>query len=252
MTLASEQTSLPHCHGRELDGHDEQFSPVCSRVRQQSDADVHKHFSQLAQAVLDDPLRELEQRDQFDSIQLAGADPSDIIPGDGHHRRSLRGHDRAVQRSSKGHVDQYPGAGHPNYVQSLAQLIDSDLDPNLKVYVEYSDETWNAAWLEYSQVLQAAKSNPLVTAHRRCTDRSHSKARTSWYRSAQTFDQVFGASSSRVRPVIAGFADSFAPVAQIQLQFIQANYGPPNQYVWAWRSRLTSAFRPEMTSRASP
>ena len=35
-----------------------------------------------------------------------------------------------------------PALATPNYVQNLAQLIDSDLDPNLNVYVEYSDETW--------------------------------------------------------------------------------------------------------------
>ena len=37
-----------------------------------------------------------------------------------------------------------PALATPNYVQNLAQLIDNDLDPNLNVYVEYSDETWSS------------------------------------------------------------------------------------------------------------
>ena len=44
-----------------------------------------------------------------------------------------------------------PALATPSYVQSLAQLIDSELDPNLNVYVEYSDETWIAAWVEYDK-----------------------------------------------------------------------------------------------------
>ena len=36
-----------------------------------------------------------------------------------------------------------PALATPQFVQSLAQLIYTDLDPNLNVYVEYSNETWN-------------------------------------------------------------------------------------------------------------
>ena len=41
------------------------------------------------------------------------------------------------------------------YITSLAQLIDQDLNPNLTVYVEYSNETWNNSFEEYNQVLAA-------------------------------------------------------------------------------------------------
>ena len=39
-----------------------------------------------------------------------------------------------------------PALATPAFVQNLAQLIDADLDPNLNVYVEYSNETWNTAF----------------------------------------------------------------------------------------------------------
>ena len=123
-----------------------------------------------------------------------------------------------------------PALASPNYVQNLAQLIDNDLDPNLKVYVEYSDETWSSAWLEYSQVLQAAQSNPLVTAAG-AEGKIEQQSAYELVSIAQIFDNVFGTSSSRVRPIVAGFAD-ISSYAQTQLQFIQANYGAPSQYVW--------------------
>jgi hypothetical protein len=123
-----------------------------------------------------------------------------------------------------------PALANANYVQNLAQLIYNNLDPNLNVYVEYSDETWDAIWLEYSQVLKAAQSNPLITA----SGPSQKIEQQSAYELvsiAQTFNQVFGASKSRVRPIIAGFSD-IPSLGQTQLQFIQTHYGTPNQYVW--------------------
>ena len=36
-----------------------------------------------------------------------------------------------------------PALATPQFVQSLAQLISANLDPNLNVYVEYGNENWN-------------------------------------------------------------------------------------------------------------
>ena len=93
-----------------------------------------------------------------------------------------------------------PALATPNYVQNLAQLIYNNLDPNLNVYVEYSDETWNAAWTEYNQALQLAGTNPLVTA----TSTSGKIEQESAYQIVsigQTFNQVFGASSTGFGPL---------------------------------------------------
>src|SRR5262249_24147507 len=104
-----------------------------------------------------------------------------------------------------------------------------NLDPNLRVYVEYSDETWSAAWKEYSQVLQAARSNPLVTAPG-VPAKIQQQSAYKLVSIAQTFDQVWGADSARVLPIVAGF-NHIPALAGIQLQFIQSNYGPPSQIV---------------------
>jgi len=124
-----------------------------------------------------------------------------------------------------------PAQATTNYVQNLAELIDAELDPNLKVYLEYSNETWASGSPANLQILQAAQSNPLVTA----TDPLDQVEQQSAYElvsSAQIFDQVLGTSSARIRPVVGGFA-VYAGAAQTQLQFIQTNYGAPSRYVWA-------------------
>jgi len=123
-----------------------------------------------------------------------------------------------------------PALATSDYVQNLAALIDSRLDPNLKVYIEYSNETWNSSDLQSAQVHQAAQANPLVTS----TDPLGQVEQQSAYKIvsfAQIFAQVFGTSSARIRPVLGAWAaDSGA--AQTQLQFIQTNFGTPNQYIW--------------------
>ena len=48
----------------------------------------------------------------------------------------------------------------------------------------------------------------------------------------QTFDQVFGSASSRIRPILGGQAtwDQFQTYG---LQFVQQEFGPPSQYIYA-------------------
>lgn len=36
-----------------------------------------------------------------------------------------------------------PHLADENYIRSMAQLFRANLDPDLKIYVEYSNETWN-------------------------------------------------------------------------------------------------------------
>ncbi len=42
-----------------------------------------------------------------------------------------------------------PHRANDNYVAELAQLIDDELDPNLRVWVEYSNETWNTIFDQF-------------------------------------------------------------------------------------------------------
>ena len=111
-----------------------------------------------------------------------------------------------------------------DYTTHLAQLIDQDLNPNLKVYVEYSNETWNNSFTEYYQVLAAADKNPLVT------EKSNNGLAVAQQTAFQTrnigniFKQAFGNEAGRVIPVLGGWA-AVPSYNQVALQFLQTNYG---------------------------
>ena len=100
-----------------------------------------------------------------------------------------------------------PAMATNNYIQNLAQLIDQDLNPNLKVYVEYSNETWDSIFTQYNEVLAAADSNPLVT-YRNSNDGLAVAQQTAFKTNAigDIFKQVFGSQASRVLPVLGGWA----------------------------------------------
>jgi hypothetical protein len=117
-----------------------------------------------------------------------------------------------------------PALATSAYVQSLAQLIDQDLNPNLKVYVEYSNETWNTAFHEYGQVLAAADSNPLVTYKSNAEYAVAQQTAFQIHNIGAIFKQVFGSQSSRVIPVFAGWAAA-SNYNQVGLQFLRTNYG---------------------------
>ncbi len=122
-----------------------------------------------------------------------------------------------------------PALADSNYVQNLAELIKADLDPNLKVYVEYSDETWNWAFPEAYQIMALAQSNPLVTPN---GDLGLIEQQTAYeiVQISNTFNSVFGAGNTQVQPVLAGFIPD-TTVLSSELGFIESHYGSPSQYI---------------------
>ena len=125
-----------------------------------------------------------------------------------------------------------PALATPQFIQSLAQLVQTKLDPDLNVYVEYSNETWNTAFHQFSQVLNAAKLNPMVTQSTNTTVMVAQQTAYEEVLIAQIFKQTFGAGSSRVRPVLSGWATQ-SVIINDALQFIQQNFGPPPQFIYA-------------------
>ncbi|QEH36754.1 TAP-like protein [Aquisphaera giovannonii] len=124
-----------------------------------------------------------------------------------------------------------PVRASDDYVKQLADLISSRLDPALKVYVEYTNETWNTSFQAYAQVLAASKSNPLVTA----TSDIYRVAQQTAYMTkhdGDIFKQEFGASSSRVLPVLPGWAAS-SDYNNAELSFLTTNYGEASGSAYA-------------------
>ena len=99
-----------------------------------------------------------------------------------------------------------PALATPQFVQSLAQLISAELNPNLNVYVEYSNEDWNFGFSAYTQIAWAALANPVLDHSLSQYQLVAQQSAYSLVTDGQIFDQVFGSASSRVRPILGGQA----------------------------------------------
>jgi hypothetical protein len=95
-----------------------------------------------------------------------------------------------------------PYKADSNYCYQLALLVNSTLNSNLKIYLEYSNETWNTLYVQatYCQTqgtaLNLAGSSAALKGHSYCTYAS--------VRQWEQFEKVFGKDSPRLIKVIAG------------------------------------------------
>lgn len=57
-----------------------------------------------------------------------------------------------------------PHLAEPDYVRQMAELVKRELDPRLKVYVEYSNEVWNWIFLQAQWMLRSKLAADLVAS----------------------------------------------------------------------------------------
>ena len=132
-----------------------------------------------------------------------------------------------------------------DYVRQLARLIKKTLAPNLKVYVEYSNEVWNSGFVALhgnkDAALAALQASPKVTridydgqtsqwflAYRYFAEQT---MRVSNLFRAELPDQMM----TRIRPVLAWQAAGGAGYVDDMLTFLTEAYGKlPNQYFYAY------------------
>jgi hypothetical protein len=115
-----------------------------------------------------------------------------------------------------------------DYVTQLANLVHDKLDPNLRVYVEYSNEVWN--WGFWQAGWNLDKAATLGITHIQAYARRTAEI-------AQIFSSVFGPGSlnDRVRVVNCWQIGWWPPDWQMreQMEFIQANFGAPKNLIYA-------------------
>ena len=89
-----------------------------------------------------------------------------------------------------------PAEADNNAIQNMAQLVYSQLNPNLDVFIEYSNETWNWAFPQFFWILDyannflggnSAKANAVLSVN-----------------AFRIWRQVFGKDSLRIRRVMSG------------------------------------------------
>jgi hypothetical protein len=174
----------------------------------------------------------------------------------------------AIMLANDLHADMWiniPAEANDNYVQQLALLIKNGdtiqgvkypaLNPDLNVYIEYSNETWNSGFAAYDYTLAAAAAE--VTADAQAgtpstlnyqnlslaqnSNGSYENAGTwqaNWVarrilQISNDFASVFGqaAINTRIRPILSNL-----PVPSViagQLAYLNAEFGSPNDYIYA-------------------
>jgi hypothetical protein len=114
------------------------------------------------------------------------------------------------------------------YVTALAQLLKGRLDPGLHAYIEYSNETWNAAGPTYIGHLANARVNPSMTVSQ--NDVGGLVAQQQAFevgRLVAIFRGVYGDRFGQViRPVLASQAAN-PWIAKMELGFYNLKYGAP-------------------------
>jgi hypothetical protein len=107
-----------------------------------------------------------------------------------------------------------PHMATDEYVRNFAQYVKANLEPGRKVYVEYSNEVWNAGFGQYQYALQQAKQElPNSTEN-------DFNLRLDWYgkRSTEVFgiwDEVFAEGKDRVVGVIGTQAANIATAERV-------------------------------------
>jgi hypothetical protein len=121
-----------------------------------------------------------------------------------------------------------PASATDDYIRALAGLMRDGLEPERKLYVEYSNEVWNWAFPQSQWNLANAEGQGLnyVQGYAKRTGEI-----------ALLFQEVFGAGSlnNRVRVVNAWQIGYAPPDAQYQeqMQYINDTFGAPNSLIWA-------------------
>lgn len=134
-----------------------------------------------------------------------------------------------------------PVAADDDYVRQLALLLRQRLRPGLRLYLEYSNEVWNAGFAQFHdnlrltrRTLEARPDSPLRHDGENDINRLATRhvAERLWEIS-NIFRSVYGAAANDVlRPVLATQAVQPA-LLQLQLDYLQAVHGPVVQYLHA-------------------
>jgi hypothetical protein len=125
-----------------------------------------------------------------------------------------------------------PHAASVEYFAQLAQLVKEQLDPRLRVYVEWSNELWNGSFPQ--QAFARAKGSQLRLPGK---DAAMAYQVQQSLRLFEAFERVFGANNPRVVKVLAGQAAYDGPcraqLAALKDPAINPKHTQPSVYAIA-------------------
>jgi hypothetical protein len=134
-----------------------------------------------------------------------------------------------------------PDLASDDYVLQLAAMLRDNVDVDLKIYVEWSNEVWNGGYRQTRRNLDAAvaeansgtsplnydgTTNPGYLGWRRVGKRT--KEISDLFRTIFGDDQMM----TRIRPVLCA-QHGYTMTIRQPLEFLNAVYGPPSNYLYA-------------------
>ena len=117
------------------------------------------------------------------------------------------------------------------YVTELAKFLQSNLNSNINIYVENSNEVWSPTQLTHGPYNKAEADNNGITFDQNYARRTVELS--NW------FGSVFGSASinNRIRVILAG-QHAYNGRSDIQLNYINDNFGEPKDYIYATSTAL--------------
>lgn len=137
-----------------------------------------------------------------------------------------------------------PHKANDEYINNLAVLFKNNLNPNLKIYLEYSNEVWNDMFIQtsYNYDMALKENNDMLYNYNydNVNNKYYYWWRRTWLKTKQIWDifrNVFQTSDfSKIRPVLSGQLARYE-VQKTALKFLQDNYPDVNKYIyWVWFS----------------
>ena len=134
-----------------------------------------------------------------------------------------------------------PDQATGDYVTQLATLLMNTANPNLHIYVEWSNEVWNGQYAETARNQAAANAEVAAGNSPLNYDGETNAGYLAWRRVgmrtkeiSDIFRSVFGGAQmmTRVRPVLC-MQNGYTMTIRQPLQFLEGYYGAPSNYVYA-------------------
>lgn len=122
-----------------------------------------------------------------------------------------------------------PDCATDDFVTQMATLFHSKLNNTSKLYIEYSNETWNTGFGQWANIAAVAKTVAAIPG----TDDTTRVQQYTAYRImniAKIFQTAFSDRLSQVKPVLAGQMANMWTIS-VGLDFIKAKYGDPKQWI---------------------
>lgn len=118
-----------------------------------------------------------------------------------------------------------------NYVAELAKLLKEELNPNINIYVENSNEVWSPTQLTHGPYNKAEADYYGINFDQNYARRSVELS--NW------FGEVFGQDeiNRRIRVVLAG-QHAYNGRSDIHLNYIKNTFGEPNKYIYSTSTAL--------------